>query len=43
MTASAMESDREACREAGMDGYLSKPLNRDKIAAALAQVAPRRA
>jgi len=43
MTASAMDSDRAACLEAGMTGYLSKPVGRDKIADALAQIAPRRA
>ena len=35
MTANAMESDRQACLDAGMDDYLSKPLNRVALAAVL--------
>jgi CheY-like chemotaxis protein len=39
MTANAMQGDRELCIEAGMDDYLSKPINRDDLARALDKVA----
>jgi two-component system, sensor histidine kinase len=37
LTANAMESDKQACRAAGMDDYLSKPFNREALANCIAR------
>ena len=39
LTANAFSDDRDACREAGMDAFLTKPLDRERLAVALAAVA----
>jgi CheY-like chemotaxis protein len=39
MTALAMEADRDRCRAAGMDGYLSKPIQPEELYKALAEIA----
>jgi two-component system, sensor histidine kinase and response regulator len=38
MTAHAMKGDRERCREAGMDDYLSKPLDSRRLGGAVERV-----
>ena len=40
MTANAMKGDREKCIETGMDDYLTKPIQREKLAIALAKWLP---
>ena len=39
LTANTQTEDRSACFEAGMDGFLVKPLDREKLASALAELA----
>jgi CheY-like chemotaxis protein len=40
LTANTLVEDRYACFEAGMDGYLIKPLDRERLAEALAGITP---
>ena len=41
LTANAMEGDSQACKAAGMDGYLSKPIERVKLRSVLESAAER--
>ncbi|KAK9815291.1 hypothetical protein WJX72_001151 [[Myrmecia] bisecta] len=43
MTANASDRDRDECLEAGMDGFLSKPVLKDRLAEAIMQVISGRA
>lgn len=40
VTANAMSGDREQCFEAGMDGYVTKPISRDELLNAIATLSP---
>jgi two-component system, sensor histidine kinase and response regulator len=42
MTAHAMKGDRERCIEAGMDGYVAKPISSKEVAEAIAGILPQR-
>ena len=41
VTANAMQGDREACIQAGMDDYVSKPIQIEALVTALKRVSPR--
>ena len=43
LTTSVLEEDRERCREAGMDGALAKPLQRNTLLEVLSELVPRQA
>jgi two-component system, sensor histidine kinase and response regulator len=38
MTAHAMKGDEESCLQAGMDGYVSKPIQADRMMEVIARV-----
>jgi CheY-like chemotaxis protein len=37
LTANAMQADKDACRAAGMNDFLSKPFNRESLAQCIAK------
>ena len=41
MTANAQSEDAEACRDAGMDDFVPKPIDPDRLFATIARLAPR--
>jgi PAS domain S-box-containing protein len=43
LTAHALQGDRERCLEAGMDGYVSKPIRQEELYQAIAVCCPRQA
>ena len=43
MTANAFDEDRKAAEENGMDGFLSKPIQMEKVIQALKQIFEREA
>jgi CheY-like chemotaxis protein len=42
LTANAMKGDENICLEAGMDGYVAKPFEADKLIAAIKKAAAER-